>query len=195
MTTKQSELAYDLPPWHSRPSPLRDRTLSQLSVSPYGTIHVNSSLPIHDYKQTSAGPDLSLTTVEATDTKTELFQMKQSSRRSYDSLGLGRLPRAGSETRWDIWEESKWSSFGSGLCSLESTAEDPSWSVASIFSSLTHPNKQAKQQSAYLLCTHKYAQRWINGCPWICVFSKSESDSSCRLIVYACMHVKKWLKH
>lgn len=91
MTTKPSELAYDLPPWHSRPSPLRDRTLSQLSVSPYGTIHVNSSLAIRDYKQTNAGPDLSLTVVAvaATDTKTELFQMKQSSGRSYDSLGLG----------------------------------------------------------------------------------------------------------
>lgn len=50
MTTKQSELAYDLPQWHSRPSPLRDRTLSQLSISPYGTFHVNSALPIHDYK-------------------------------------------------------------------------------------------------------------------------------------------------
>lgn len=161
MTTKQSELAYDLPLWHSRPSPLRDRTLSQLSISPYGTFHVHSALPIHDYKQTSAGPDLSLTavTVAATDTKTGFFQLKQSSGRSYESLGLGRLPQARNETSWDIWEESKWSSFMSGLCLLESNAEDPSWSVASIFSSLTHPNKQAEQQSAYLPCAHKYAKR------------------------------------
>lgn len=79
MTAKQSELAYDLPPWHSRPRPLRDRTLSQLSINPYGTFHVNSALPIHDYKQNSAGPDLSLTavTVAAMDTKTGLFQFSR----------------------------------------------------------------------------------------------------------------------
>lgn len=79
MTTKQSKLAYDLPLWHSRPSPLRDRTLSQLSINPYGTFHDNSALLIHDYKQHRAGPDLSLTavTVAAMDTKTGLFQFSR----------------------------------------------------------------------------------------------------------------------